>query len=398
MPRGNSIRSAAVLRHFASQPIRMTDAPMTRPKKRSSTPRVLALIAVIVLAGGVYWGRDRLPANLMPASLMPSSAAAPMPGAGAKAPPVTVYVAKAEGQNLTRQSRSVGTLTASDTVTVSPEIAGRIVSISEAQGGRVERGDVLAELDTAIYQAQVAEADAKRKLWKANAERTNSLMTKGAGTQKAVDEATSELGIAEAALNLAKANLAKTRITAPFSGTLGLRQVSVGEYLSPGQSIFTLSRIDPLYVDFSVPQTELAVLREGTPVNIKTDAFPGEQFDGKILAIDPALDAAARAVSVRAEIANAKGRLKPGLFIEVEINAGTIENAVVIPEQALVARGDRVFVYAVENNKAVMKPVKTGLRQAGHVQIVEGLTIGETIVTDGQIKLRPDADVVIGQP
>ncbi|MDY0870423.1 efflux RND transporter periplasmic adaptor subunit [Dongia rigui] len=370
---------------------------MNRPHKRSHTPRILALIAVIVLAGGVYWGRDHLPAGLMPASLLPSSAAAPIPGA-AKAPPVTVYAAKAEAETLVRQSRSVGSLTASDTVTISPEIAGRIVSISDAQGGEVARGDVLAQLDTTIYQAQVAEADAKRKLWKANAERANNLMAKGAGTPKAVDEAASELGIAEAALNLAQANLAKARITAPFGGTLGLRMVSVGEYLTPGQAIFTLSRIDPLYVDFSVPQTELAVLREGTPVAINTDAFPGEQFGGKILAIDPKLDAAARAVSVRAEIANADGRLKPGLFIEVEINAGTIENAVVIPEQALVARGDRVFVYAIEDNKAVMKPVKTGLRQAGKVQIVEGLSIGETVVTDGQIKLRPGADVTIGQP
>jgi membrane fusion protein (multidrug efflux system) len=370
---------------------------MNRAKKRAHTPRIIALIAVIVLAGGVYWGRDHLPANLMPASLMPSSAAAPMPGA-AKMPPVTVYVAKAEAQTLVRQSRSVGSLTASDTVTISPEIAGRIVSISDAQGGQVARGNVLAELDTTIYQAQVAEADAKRKLWKANAERANNLMAKGAGTPKAVDEASSELGIAEAALNLAQANLAKARITAPFSGTLGLRMVSVGEYLSPGQAIFTLSRIDPLYVDFSVPQTELAVLREGTPVAINTDAFPGEKFDGKILAIDPKLDAAARAVSVRAEIANADGRLKPGLFIEVEINAGTIENAVVIPEQALVARGDRVFVYAIEDKKAVMKPVKTGLRQAGKVQIIEGLSVGEIVVTDGQIKLRPGADVVVGQP
>jgi len=371
---------------------------MTRSKKSSPTPRVLALIAVAVLAGGVYWGRDRLPAGLMPASLMPSSAAAPMPGAGAKAPPVNVYATKAEAETLVRQSRSVGSLKASDTVTISPEIAGRVVSISDAQGGQVSRGDILAELDTSIYQAQVAEADAKRKLWKANAERANNLMAKGAGTPKAVDEAASELGIAEAALKLAQANLAKTRITAPFSGALGLRQVSVGEYLSPGQSIFTLSRIDPLYVDFSVPQTELAVLREGTPVSISTDAFPGERFTGKILAIDPELDAAARAVSVRAEIGNPDGRLKPGLFIEVEISAGTIDNAVVIPEQALVARGDRVFVYAVEDNKAVMKPVKTGLRQAGKVQVVEGLSVGETVVTDGQIKLRPGADVTIGQP
>lgn len=371
---------------------------MTKRHKKTHAPRLIALIVLAALAGAIYWGRDQLPSDLNLAGLLPSSAAAPIPGNSQKAAPVSVYVAKAESQILTRQSRSVGTLTASSTVTISPEIPGRLVNVSDAQGGQVSKGDLLAQLDTSIYEAQVAEADAKRKLWKANAERATSLMAKGAGTPKAVDEAASELGVAEAALNLAQANLAKTRITAPFSGALGLRRVSVGEYLSAGQAIFTLSRIDPLYVDFAVPQTELAALKRDTPVTISTDAFPGEAFTGRILAIDPQLDAAARAVSVRAEIANTENRLKPGLFIEVVIDAGHIADAVVVPEQALVARGDRVFVYTVEDNKAVMKPVKTGIRQAGLVQIVEGLAVGDTVITDGQIKLRPGAEVSIAQP
>ena len=371
---------------------------MKRSQKRSRLPRFLALLSLAGLAGALYWGRDHLPANLLPAGLLPSSAASQTPDAPAKGPPVPVYVAKATAETLTRQSRSVGTLTASDTVTVSPEIAGRIVGVSEAQGDKVAKGDVLAELDTSIYRAQVAEADSKTKLCRANAERTNNLMAKGAGTQKSVDEATSELGIAEAALNLAQTNLAKTKIVAPFGGALGMRMVSVGEYMTPGQAIFTLSRIDPLYVDFSVPQTELAILKQGTGVAIRTDAYPGETFTGKILAIDPKLDAAARAVSVRAEIDNKDGRLKPGLFIEVEIDAGTIENAVVVPEQTLIARGDRVFVYALQDGKAELKPVKTGLRQAGKVQIVEGLNVGDVVVTDGQMKLRPGADAVVVEP
>jgi membrane fusion protein (multidrug efflux system) len=371
---------------------------MIQPKKRSHLPRLIALLILVALASAFYLGRDRLPADLVPAGLLPSSVAAPIPGSGAKGPPVAVYVAKAASETLVRQTRSVGTLTASDTVTISPEISGRIISVSDAQGGQVAKGDLLAELDTTIYRAQVAEADAKRKLWQANAERATSLMAKGAGTPKAVDEAVSELGVAEAALNLAQANLAKTRITAPFGGTLGLRLVSVGEYLTPGQAIFTLSRIDPLYVDFSVPQTELAALQQGTRIDITTDAFPGESFVGSILAIDPELDAAARAVSVRAEIGNPNNRLKPGLFIQVEINAGTIDDAVVVPEQALVARGDRVFVYTVEDDKAVMKPIKTGLRREGKVQIVDGIAVGEVVVTDGQLKLRPGADVTIAQP
>ncbi len=368
------------------------------PKRRSHLPRILAAIAFAGLALALYFGRDHLSNNLIPAGLLPASTAAPAPGTAQKTPPVAVYVAAATTETLVRQSRSVGTLTASETVTISPEIAGRVVSISESQGAQVSKGEILAQLDTTIYEAQVSEAEAKRKLWRANADRATNLMSKGAGTPKALDEAASELGVAEAALNLAKANLAKTRIVAPFDGVLGLRQVSTGEYLSPGQAIFALSRIDPLYVDFAIPQTELSALTRGTPVSISTDAFPGEHFAGKILAIDPQLDASARAVSVRAEIDNPQNRLKPGLFIEVEISAGNVPDAVIVPEQALVARGDRVFVYTVEDNKAKMKPVKTGLRSAGKVQIVEGIKAGAIVVTDGQIKLRPDADVAVTQP
>lgn len=348
------------------------------------------------LGGGLFLARDHLPQNWVPNGLMPASNAATVPAQSA--PPVPVYVAKAQTETLIRRSRAIGTLTASDRVTISPEIAGRVVLISEKQGSQVAEGDLLAELDTAMYRAQIADATAKKVLWEANAERARSLMSKGAGTQKALDEAVAELGMAEAALNLANATIAKTRITAPFKGELGLRQVSVGEYMTPGQAIFTLARIDRLNVDFTIPQTELAVVRPGTRVAVSTDAYPGESFHGAVAAIDPNLDPASRAVSIRAEIDNADGRLKPGLFIEVDIEAGQIENALTVPEEALVARGDKVFVYEIKEGKAELVQVETGVREAGKVQIVSGLDAGATVVTDGQIKLRPGADAKIVEP
>lgn len=361
---------------------------------RSRLPRFVALGVLIALGAGLYVARDYLPQNWLPSGLLPSSAAAPAQAAKA-APAVPVYVATAETDTLIRHSRAVGTLTASDSVTISPEIAGRVVTISDQQGGAVQQGDLLAELDTAMYRAQIADATAKKVLWSANVERARNLMTKGAGTQKALDEAVAELGIAEAALNLANATIAKTRITAPFSGELGLRQVSIGEYMDPGQAIFTLARIDRLNVDFTLPQTELAIVKPGTRVTVRTDAYPGEEFSGMVVAVDPNLDAAARAVSVRAEIENPDGRLKPGLFIEVDIEAGSIANAILVPEEALVARGDKVFVYEVKDNRANLLPVTTGAREAGRVQIMSGLESGAVVVTDGQIKLRPGADVKI---
>lgn len=361
----------------------------------------MALAFLIVLAGGLYWGRSYLPAIMAHMGLARSDLGQAASGSlqkRAAVPPVAVYVATAKAEDLSRRLRAVGTLKASESVTISPEIAGRVANISPDQGERVAEGDLLAELDATIYLAQIADAEARMKLWRANAERAQSLMAKGAGTQKSVDETISELGIAEATLKLAEANLAKTRITAPFGGVLGLRQVSAGEYLTPGQPIFSLSRIDPLYVDFSLPQTELALARPGTAVDIETDAFPGAHFPGSIIAIDPELDAAARAISVRAEIANRDRSLKPGLFIEVSIDAGQIKDAVTIPEQALVARGDRVFVYAVEDGRAQLRPVTTGYRESGKVQVVDGVRPGDVIVTDGQMKLRPDADVKIVEP
>lgn len=371
---------------------------MQPTKPRSNLPRLLAIGILLVLGGGLYIARDHVPQNWLPGALLPASNAAPVPAAG-QAPPVSVYVAAARAETLVRTARAVGTLTASDSVTVSPEIAGRVVAITDQEGEAVAAGDLLAELDTAIYRAEIADATAKKVLWLANAERARSLMAKGAGTPKALDEAIAELGIAEAALNLANANLAKTRITAPFPGQLGLRQVSAGEYMTQGQAIFTLSRIDELNVDFSLPQTELAVAQPGTAVSIITDAYPGETFSGNVIAIDPNIDPNSRAVSVRARIANADRRLKPGLFVEVTIDAGAIAGAITIPEEALVARGDKVFVYQVtEDNRAEFVAVETGIRQDGRVQVVAGLADGDVVVTDGQIKLRPDAAIKIVEP
>lgn len=367
-----------------------------QPPARSRLPRLIAVGVLALLGGGLYLLRDHMP-DWRPGNLLPASNAAPARPA-ASPPAVPVYVATAQSETLIRRTRAVGTLTASDRVTISPEIAGRVVSISDKEGATVREGDLLAELDTAIYRAQIADATAKKVLWEANAERARSLMAKGAGTPKALDEAIAELSMAEAALNLANANLAKTRITAPFGGDLGLRQVSIGEYLSPGQAIFTLSRIDLLNVDFTLPQTELAIIRSGTPVGIRTDAFPGESFTGAIVAVDPNLDPTSRAVSIRATIDNPGGRLKPGLFIEVDIEAGQIADAVTVPEEALVARGDRVFVYVVTDGRADLVQVETGLRESGKVQIVSGLAAGAVVVTDGQIKLRPGAEIKIVEP
>jgi len=320
-------------------------------------------------------------------------------GPAGQMPPMPVFAAQVTQEPLVTIAEAVGSLKAIETVTISPEIPGRLTAIAAEQGQMVRSGALLATLDSAIYEAEVGQAQARRQLWQANAVRATNLVSKGAGTQKAKDEAISELGVAEATLRLAQANLSKTRITAPFDGILGLRQVSPGEYLAPGQPIISLSRIDQLYVDFTLPETDLAHVAVGQKISFASEAFPGKDYAATIYAIDPQLDPTGRSISIRAISDNPDSQLKPGLFVAVKVATGQIEQALLVPEEALIPRGDRNFVFKIKSDNTVdFVPVQTGARSNGKVQLISGVALGETVVTDGQLKLRPGAAVSVTKP
>jgi len=189
--------------------------------------------------------------------------------------------------------------------------------------------------------------------------------------------------------------LDKARIVAPFSGIVGLRHVSAGEYITSGQALVNLEAIDPVKADFRVPERFLPAIRVGQTIRIKVDAYPDDIFEGKVYAIDPRLDVAGRSLLVRALVPNKDQRLRPGLFARVTVLLQLKEDALSVPEQAIVPQGDAQYVFKIVNGKVTLTKVVTGTRREGRVEIVDGLSAGDEVVTAGQLKIRDGSAVSI---
>jgi len=217
-------------------------------------------------------------------------------------------------------------------------------------------------------------------------------------TAQSADESASAVAVSTAAVELARVQLEKAHIVAPFSGIVGLRRVSVGEYITAGQPLVNLEAIDPVKADFRVPEKFLPAIRVGQTIRIKVDAFPDDSFEGKVYAIDPRLDVAGRSLLVRAVVPNGDQRLRPGLFARVTVLLQLKEDALSVPEQAIVPQGDSQFVFKIVDGKAHLTKVVTGTRRDGRVEIVEGLTAGDQVVTAGQFKIRDGSAVSIVGP
>ena len=317
------------------------------------------------------------------------SAAAP----GGFAIPVEAVTVAVERVDLSIPA--VGSLRSYESVTLSPEIAGRLVEIRGEEGQAVTAGTPIARLDQSVYKAEIAEIEANLALARANFKRADELMRKSAGTARARDEAEAEMRVNEAKLASSNARLEKTVIAAPFDGVLGLRSVSVGQYLAEGDAIFKLEAIDPLKVDFRVPEIYFGKVHIGQTINVEIDALPGEHVVGKVYAIDPLVDEQGRAIVVRATLPNGDKRLRPGLFARVALIYDTIEAAILVPEQAIVPIGEDKFVFKVVNGKAALAKVVIGERFRGRAEISQGLAAGDTVVTAGQMKIRDGADVTV---
>jgi membrane fusion protein, multidrug efflux system len=308
---------------------------------------------------------------------------------------VAVEAAKVVAAPLSEQVTAVGTLLSDEAVTVSSEIAGRLQEIHFEEGTAVEKGVPLFTLDESVYRAQLADAEAKLKLAEQTHQRTSQLFKNKYATAQSADEATSNLAVSSATVELARVQLEKTRIVAPFSGIVGLRRVSAGEYITAGQPLVNLESIDPVKADFRVPEKFLPAIRVGQTIRIKVDAFPDDTFEGKVYAIDPRLDVAGRSLLVRAKVPNTDQRLRPGLFARVTVLLQLKEDALSVPEQAIVPQGDDQFVFKIVDGKARMTKVVTGTRREGRVEIVEGLAAGDEVVTAGQLKIRDGSAVSV---
>jgi membrane fusion protein (multidrug efflux system) len=290
---------------------------------------------------------------------------------------------------------AVGSLRSDESVMLRPEVAGRISAIQFKEGQPVAKGVILVRLDPVVNQAEVQQARANETLAKSKFNRAVDLAKQNFISSQAKDEAENNLKVAEAALALAEAHLAKTEIRAPFSGVIGLRSVSVGDYVKEGADMVNVESIDPLKVDFRVPETYFRQVQQGQPLSIALDSFPGKLYEGHVIAVNPLIDAAGRSVVIRAQVKNNDSRLRPGMFARVRLVTKDVQDALVVPEQAIVPEGDEQYVFRVLDGKAVRTKVETGQRRDAKVEIVKGLSIDDVIVVAGQIKLRDGVPVTI---
>ena len=293
------------------------------------------------------------------------------------------------------EASAIGTLRADESITVRPEVAGRITEIRFDEGARVAKGAVLARLDQAELAAVVASSAAQVKLDSQRLERSEDLFRKGFISQQALDDQRTSLARAKAKLAEDEAKLAKTEMRAPFPGVMGLRQVSAGAYVAAGTDIARLEKIDQLKLDFRVPETFLARLRAGQNVKVAVDAHPGREFSGAIYALEPAVDEQTRTVLARARVANPELKLRPGMFARVQVALGVRENAVWIPEAAIVPRGQDSYVFRVADGKVDLVRVRTGARKVGEVEILNGVAAGDRVVTEGSQRIGPGAAVQV---
>lgn len=324
-----------------------------------------------------------------------SSSAASAPAVGGPPRGLPVKAEMVRKGAIVDSISAVGTMLAQESVMIRPEIDSRIVSIHFQEGQLVHKGDLLVTLDAAESEAQLASAIAAANLNRSRLKRSEELQAKNFISAQALDEARENLNQTAARESELRAKLLKSTIRAPFDGVTGLRQVSPGAYVKAGQDMARLEGIGSLKLDFRIPELYLRKIRVGLHVAITMDAFPQESFSGVINAIEPGIDEATRTVLIRARVANPTGRLKPGLFARVELTLARREQALIISEQAIMPRGSECFVYVIEEGKVRLVPVELGLRRPGEVEIVKGLTAGQSIVIDGQLKLQDGAPVMV---
>lgn len=304
-------------------------------------------------------------------------------------PPTLVEVSEVRRDKVRDELVTFGALRSDESVMIRPELAGRLASLHFREGQQVAAGDLLVSLDDAIASAELAQAKANLSLAERSAQRTRQLYQRGASNAQALDEAQANLQLAAASVLLAEARLDKTRIRAPYAGTLGLRQVSPGDYLQAGQDIVNLEVLDPLKLDFRIPQKTVSQLRIGQAVEVTVDSQPGQRFEARVQAINPRLDEAGRSQAVRAQLDNHEGRLYPGQFVRVAVIVEERTDAMLVPEEAVMSQGEQRLLSLVEQGKVRRQVVRLGLRRDGWVEVREGLRGDEQVIRSGWHKVFP---------
>jgi len=317
--------------------------------------------------------------------------------AGGGAPPsfaVQAVVVEAKRQPVSEALSLVGSMTANEFVELKSETDGTVQEIPFKEGQEVKRGDLLVRLDETKFAAALAEAEANFKLSQANYARAKQLFQDKLIAQQEFDQAAAQFQANQASLDLKKRELKDARIYAPFEGIMSSRQVSPGQVISKNTTLTWVVDLDPVKVEVSVPERFVGQLAIGQNIDVTVAAYPGRRFTGEVFFIAPFMDPTTRTALVKAKIPNPKQELKPGMFANLDLTLKLKEDAVVIPESAIIPSGDRTIVYVVdETDTAQLRPVKLGIRQAGLVEVVSGLQGGERVVAEGIQKVRPGGKV-----
>ena len=293
---------------------------------------------------------------------------------------------------------AVGSLLAEESVIIRPEIDGRIVALLFQEGQAVSGGTPLVSIDSAEVEAQVAGVKADLRTEEQRLARTQELFEQKFISKDALDVQNGNTARLRAKLREAESRVAKTVIRAPFSGTVGLRQVSPGAYVKAGSDIVRLESIGSLKVDFRIPEVYLAKVRPNQEIALRLDAYPGEEFRGHVYAVEPVIDEKTRTILMRARIPNKSNKLKPGMFARVVVTLENRPNALLVPEQAIWPQGQDIYVFRVVEGKAALTKITIGNRQPGQVEIIQGLSPNDMVITEGQMKLRDGAPVMVMTP
>lgn len=378
------------------------------------TSRQLAVIAMLGAAGFGGWyaykGGHLAKAPVIGSYFAEPSAQAASAGRGGRgqAGPATVEVDTVKTGRIVEVRESVGTVRAYESITVTAKVAGIVSEIGFDEGQKIKAGDMLVQFDAAERRAEIertiAEANRAQALRNEIAiklERAQALSRTGAGTGAQVDDLTAQLkslessiASAQAQRRAAEARLEDLMIRAPFPGRVGTRSVSLGAYVAPGTRITSLDDLSKIRLDFAVPENLLGRLKPGQTVNATSAAYRNRTFKGTVATIDPRVDQTTRTARLTAEFDNTDEALKPGMFLSVALEVSTKDDAVVVPEEAIVSEGLRHIIYPVKDNKVERRVITIGQRQGGKVEVLDGLKAGETIVVLGVQRVRPGGEVV----
>jgi membrane fusion protein (multidrug efflux system) len=364
---------------------------------------VLALLGISVASVVAWWWQNKAPAEGQgkPDTTVSAGSSAPAPVAGggpARTP--AVEVAKVESMTLVDETQAVGSLRSRQGVMLRPEVGGRVKQILFNDGQRVRKGQLMVQFDDQLPQAQLAQSGAELSIAQANHKRNQDLVAQNFISQRSLDESAAALQVSRAKLALAQATLQRLQVLAPFDGIAGLKQINVGDYLKDGADMVNVEDIDAVLLDFRLPERFQTKIRAGQKAQLTVDALPGRPFTAIIQAVDPLIEPNGRSVGVRGCIDNRQQQLRPGMFARVNAVFGSRENALVIPEEAIIPQGGRTFVVKiVQGDKPEIKvservAVKVGLRLPGKVEILEGLSAADTVVTAGHQRLQKDGTAV----